>query len=331
MPRTFAQLYNELVGWIPKLDPNHARTLLQRAWDDIRNEWNWSFLQQRGVLFSPALITTGTVSVTQFSASFQMSAAAITALASISNPVITQRQIRIGQRIFTVATYDSGTGAGTFDDIYYDATNATAGYQLYRCYYGPPLDVTGGEVTDFYTYRSIYDPVSNKWLFPLHGQQADLNSRDPNRLAFGNPQSMYAYRTSVVLDPITSAPTYVPLFEMYPHPTAARVYPCVYFRRGGDMVLTEILPQSIPDQLIIERALWYGCKWAAMNQARWPELAGINWRLQSDDHARAYLEILKGSVRIDEELMIESMIPDFHRRPQVIDMAKWPGYSSIPL
>lgn len=322
MGRTYKEFCDEMMGWIPKLDPNLAKNMVQRAWRDIRDQWHWSFLQSKGSLYSPAVIATGTVSVTQYSSNFTMDAAAIVAIAAtgLSNPIITKRQIRLGQQWLSIATYDDITGIGTFDDLYYGSTNATSGYQIYRCYYGPPLNELGAEVTDFMTYRSIYNPTRAEYFNPIHGQQEFLNVKDPYRIMQGSPFSLYSYRTDSQNQP---------LFEMYPHPTNALFYPVIFQRRGLEMTTTEQLPPTIPDQLLLEYALMEGCKWAAMNQGRWPELQNTNWRLLGLDHERTCERLIADAKRQDEEVFIQSIIVNRDKIPRAIDEARWPGYFSI--
>lgn len=322
MGRTYQQFCDELMGWIPKIDPDLARLIVQRAWRDIRDQWHWSFLQAKGILYSPAVITAGTVNVVQYSPNFTMDATAIAAIAAtgLSNPIITKRQIRLGQQWLSIAAYDDITGIGAFDDLYYGATNATSGYQIYRCYYGPPLNALGAEVTDFAGYRSVFNPTSSEFFWPLHGSQEALNSSDPHRIRTGAAFSLYSYRTDA---------NNQPLFEMYPHPTSALFYPVVYQRRGEDLALTEQLPPTIPDLLLMEYCLMEGCKWAAMNSSRWPELANINWRLLGNDHEKDCARLMADAKRQDEEVFLQSIIVDYNRAPRGVDEALWPGYFSI--
>lgn len=313
MPLTFKDFYSEILGTIPKIPIPIAKRLINRAWRDVQDAHQWSFLQQEGVLFSPGVITSGTVSVTQFSNSITFDATARAAL-QVTNPVMTKRQFRVagGGEIYNfISTVNAGTGIATLDRPFIETTNSASGYLVYRCYYGPPqLGTSGTEVTDFLRYNTIYNPAISDYFRGVQLSRDLLNKMDPQRSNVGNnPYYLFTYKGS-------SDGT--PQFEMWPHPTASQAYLCSYQRRGVELSgATDVLPLVIPDDLILERALYLGCLWAEKNKARYTELKGINWMIIGKEHNKTYSNIdarnpglLEIACRQDEEAFPQSIIID---------------------
>jgi len=262
-----------------------------------------------GVLFSPGLISSGSFTLTQFSITAQADATAIAALSSISNPAITKRQIRFGSGgpIYNISAYNTGTGALTLDRIYRESSGSGTSYQLYRCYYGTPEDGAGTEVTDFERYNSIYNPTISSYFVGINMPRDLLNKRDPKSSATSNnPYYMFSYK---------SDSNNQPLWEMWPHPTSSKAYICSYQKRGDLLADSDVLPPTVPDQLVLERAYYYGCDWAFKNSSRLPELKGINWLLQKAVHQKTYSNIsnrepglLEIAHRQDEELFPQNIV-----------------------
>jgi hypothetical protein len=318
---TLEQLWNELIARVPSLDPGYAPKLIQRAWSDVRNLRSWSFLIGNGVLFSPGVITTGAAAVTQFSSTVTFNAAAIAVLNGISNPVLTLRQFRVGGGpIYSIAGLDASfaaNGIAKLDRPYLEATNAAAGYQCYRCYYGAPLVTvtaangtqTTTETSDFLRYRAIYNP-STLQRFRLYGTVEELNMMDPKRVTSGNPWALYTHASTVN--------TY---YEMYPQPLAAQSYICTYQKRGTDLTTGESLPAVISDELILERAYGFACVWAESAKGRIKELQGSNWMALAAASNGVYQDRLREASLRDEDLMRQNGVFD--------DLPYW-GYGQWP-
>lgn len=291
---TLEDLRNELLAHIDVIPLLLAEKLIQRAWAEIRARRQWSFLLSNGILFSPAEINTGTFSVSQFSTTAQADAAAITALSSVSNPLITLRQIRFaGGPLYEIAAYDSITGILTLARTYREETNTARAYACYRAYYGPPIKDDGVEETDFLRWVSIIDPSTTYWFTKLGGTRQELQMIDPNRASSGIPFGMYAFKSD--------STTKVPRFEMWPHPLSERAYIADYQKRGTDLLSGESLPPQVSDDLVLERALVRACNWAKINMGRYSSLKGVGWGDAAIEHQRNYIDLLKRAERDDEE------------------------------
>src|SRR4029077_17833005 len=139
----------ELRGAVPKLPFSFCGTLINRAFNVIRNSDLWSFNLYEGSWVSPAVVTTGTVSIQLGSDTVQFDAAATAAInqSQLDCPtsLITQRQLRPGNtagiaQIYNIIQYDQITGAATLDRFYADTPSESgASYQLYQLYYPAPF------------------------------------------------------------------------------------------------------------------------------------------------------------------------------------------------
>ena len=58
----FNDYVSELKGYVPSLSPFLAQKFVNRAWSDIQDADEWSFLEGQCILQVPALISTGSIS-----------------------------------------------------------------------------------------------------------------------------------------------------------------------------------------------------------------------------------------------------------------------------
>lgn len=127
----------ELRGTLPKLPTPFARTLINRAYKEIRDRNLWSFQIKEGQWISPAQITAGTATTTQGSTTIAMSQEATNAINTQGNAtysLLTQRQFRIGAGgIYNIYGWNPGGVASV------TITNGGSGYTL-----NPTVTITGG-------------------------------------------------------------------------------------------------------------------------------------------------------------------------------------------
>src|SRR6185295_16574988 len=92
----FSDLWNELTAQVRGLDSLLAQKLVNRAWSDIAGRYEWSWLRAQGVLSAPAAISTGTVSINQFSRNLTFNGAAATVLDAVGLDIpLSSRSIKI--------------------------------------------------------------------------------------------------------------------------------------------------------------------------------------------------------------------------------------------
>lgn len=295
---TLAQLGNELVGWLPKLDPLLAQTLVNRAWRDIRKSRRWSFLVSEGNLTAPSPITAGTVSTTQYqnTVTLDTTAAAAVNTAALSFPPLLGRQFRVsGNQIYTITAWD-GLSTLTLDRLYQEAGQAGQNYIIFQCYYAAPAP-------DFLRWASIMDPV-NSYRFRrrnLSWRKEQLDRRDPYRGAVGNPWVAATYKYG--LNTYNGQNYNVPFYELWPAPMQNIGYQVLYDREGLDAQPNDTFPAIIPDELLIEGAKLKGLDWLDLN--------GGQIQPATKTAARAsYLDLLNTAKRQDENVFLQNYFED---------------------
>lgn len=299
---SFIDLASQLSAKIPGLSPVLADTYINYAWRDVRDLRLWSFLQDDCAIYCPAQVTTGAVSITQFSADVTLDATASAAFLAISLPsplTGTALQIRFGGsggvaqvgQVYSITAVDSTVPAAvvlTLDRLVMESTNATAGYQVYRCYIRPT-------VTDFLKWVSI-DDMTNGYTLRRDYSSSYFDVRDPQRQAQGLAYYIGGFKGNPGTQPGAQ-------YELWPHPTSGQVFYCRYQRSGEDFTAnSEQQAPIIPDQLIIERALgYYAYPWAQANAGHFPALKQLNWPSLVNDSKRAFAEMLITAKKQDDE------------------------------
>lgn len=312
---SYADLWSEVLGHVPNLDALLAQRLVNRAYKDIREARQWSWLRGFGALLAPQVINTGTVTVTQYSNTIALDAAANPALNNLQHPLITQRQIRVSSGpMYNISGYDNGAATVTLDRIYMENSATAVPYQVYRCYY-QPADQNGDLATDFLLYRAVLNPVEG---FAIVGKnlrltRGELDARDPTRGAQDIAYTMASFTVDA---------NGVPFYEMWPHPTSNRAYLGLYIKRGLDLSPTVNPPITISSDMIVEHALEYAFDWAIANAGRFPNLKGVNWALLKAEQKRKYDRMLIDAKRNDDNIMLDNWIP------QLRDYLQYPPIDS---
>ena len=322
----FLNLVAELSGTLPGLSPLLAQTYINRAWQEIREARLWSFLVTDGVVVCPTQVTEGTAAIVQYSPTVTLDAAASAALlpqtAIGAVPGLTNLQIRFGAsspaigQVYSIVDVDTTTPTAlvlTLNRMVVEATNPTAGYQVYRPYITPP-------VPDFLKWVSLIDMVNAFAMTENNGRlsytSTYFDARDPQRQAQGFAYFCGSYAGAFVPDPISGAvvpnPNVdpgSPVYELWPHPTSGQTF-YVRFRRQGQPFAqpSDTQPSIIPDGLIIQRALgWHAYPFALANIAHFPTFKGVNW-MQLITTARAiYQDDLLAAKRQDDEQALQTV------------------------
>ncbi len=315
---TLLDLAAQLTGEIPGLPRLFAQKYVNKALEDIRKDRLWSWNMGEGILITPGAVSGGTVAVTQFSneVTFDSTAQAILTPLALANPPLIKRQFRVGggSPIYNILGYDDSTGIVTLDRIYTEATNASATYQIYRCYYDPPSVDGITPNTDFLRYLSILNPIQGYVISGrrLYLTRETLNRRDPLRGAQGQPYYAATYRPTPngFLAPGQTDPTAGQMqYELWPHPTSQAVLQCNYVKRHVDLSPADYLPAQLPSTLVVMKAFEAAYRWALQNQGRIPELRGTDWRFLLADSQKRYRVELMDAKRNDNEIMVTILSP----------------------
>ncbi len=301
---SFVDLSSELTGRMPGLSPFLADTFINRAWREIRDERQWSFLKEDCAIVCPVQATAGAVAITQFSATVTCDADASAALAvlaaSLPSPLdLTAVQIRFGGtgnagfsgQIYGIASADVSVPTAyvlTLDRVLVQTTNATSGYQCYRAYIKPTVD-------DFLNWVSVVD-MTNGWRLKKDYTSTMFDGKDPQRQAQGLAYYIGAFKGNPGTEPR-------PQYELWPHPTSGQVFYCRFQRQGQDFLLpTDQQSPIVPSSLIVERALGYHAyRWANENIGRIPQLKGPSYIALMLESRKVYMEQLVKAKRQDDE------------------------------
>lgn len=290
---SYKTLYEELRGMVPKLHLPLAKSFINRAWADVRRSNLWSFqLYEDAQWIVPAVINTGTVSVTLGSATVTPNAAALAAITAgvASYSTIPQRQFRVaGGTIYNITAYTGATL--TLDRVYSEATSAAAAYQIFQCYYAAPYI----DHLSFITVRNI--PTYSR--LDLNHDRQYLDGIDPQRSYYGSPAR---YVVPYKVDPVTTSTTYKYLLhELWPIPLAFTQFQLYGIRRGVDLTNPiDELPSQIGDDLIIARAKRYAYMWAE-SQKDTMSKGGPDYKFLVGETEDDYLTLLKSYRKDDME------------------------------
>jgi len=317
---TLLELSANLVGEIPSLPRLIAQKYINKAILEIRRDYLWSWNIGEGILVVPPLLSTGTVSVTQFSNHITFDAVAMAAIAPIENaiPPLIERQFRIPSGpIYNILSYDNTTGIAVLDRIYMETTNAGAQFAIYKCYYDPPSSDGVNPNNDFLRYLTILNNVQGYAISGkrLNQPRSNLNRRDPLRGAIGWPFYAFAYRPKPIADPATlnlttGGPTNGQMqYELWPHPTYSVALLCQYEKNHVDLVPNDYIPDTLPETLVMYRALEFGYRWAMQNVGRDPTLKGTDWRFLLAEIQKKYAMELVGAKRNDKEIVVTILRP----------------------
>lgn len=311
----YLDLVSELVQTVQNLPIALSAKFVQRAWDDICQRRTWSFLIKEGGFTAPVLISAGTVTLVQNSASVVVDATAGAALNAVvtATPPLVQRQFRVTTTggIYNILSWDNPSLTLVLDRPILEASAAGSGYGVYQCYFpGPPQSLQTNGVRDFQRFLSIMDPV-NGWTLRDGGSKASLDRRNAQRSTTDLAMRWFDYKA----DNFGNM-----LYEFSPGPSG-QSFVCLYKTRGlnyapGNWPLPAVLPES----LILDRALSKYCyRWLQLNPGQ-AQTAKMNWLATKQVDTAQWRIDLQAAELDDENIHMEALLPSLrHRWPFPID------------
>lgn len=287
----------ELRGIVPKLPISYAKTLINRAYADVRRQNLWSFQVYESNWIAPAVINAGTATAVQGSNQVTLNnaaAAAVNASITSYNP-INQRQFRIG--VSTVCSIVAWDGASilTLDRGFPDPPLvAGTGYQIYQVYYPAPFQ-------DHLSFVAVRDMVNFTDLI-LDKDESWLNEQDPQRTWYYFPTHVIPYLQGT--DPTNTATYQVQLFELWGVPQTNRAYQLYGIRKGTNLVNpTDTLPPVITEECVVAMAKYYAFEWAEANKGNLPRNQGSDWKFLMGETKARYDQVYKKLRMQDRELI----------------------------
>lgn len=283
----------ELRGSVPKVPFTYCKTLVNRAWADVRRRNLWSFLIFEANWSSPSIINGGTAAVTQGSTSVVLdaTAAALVNADTFTLSFITQRQFRVGiGTIYNIYGWD-GVNTLTLDRPYAEATRAAVAYSIYQVYYAAPMQ-------DFETFISVRDLTNFIDLF-LDKNRAQIDATDPQRTWFYFPTDVVPYQ----LDQNPLSSTYrFPMFELWGAPQYNLTWQLYGLRKGTDLVnLDDTLPPAVGEDCIMALARMYAYEWAEANRDIAPRHTGPDYRFLMGVAQKEYQDLFSNYRRVDRD------------------------------
>lgn len=299
----FLDMRTELRGQVPKLPFEFTKTLINRAYTDLRRQNLWSFQLFEGQWIAPPQVaSTGTVTTVQGSSSVTFDAtatAAINALAA-SQPysLITQRQFRIASGgIYNIWAWNSSTGVATLDRWYGEPSLTASQFSIFQCYYVPI--VANSPIRDFRTWISVRDMQNFVDLYTERYQMRDIDVQDPQRTWYGIPSDVIPYQD----DQNPTSPTYGSLmFFLWGIPTFNVNYQLYGIRHGVELVKpTDILPYVIGQDVVMARAKYYAYEWAEANKDTTPRNQGPDFKFLMGSANKEYSELFRKYRQLDRD------------------------------
>jgi len=300
----------ELKGYVPSLSPFLSQKFINRAWSDIRDSDDWSFLESMSIIQIPALVSTGAITFSQFQNTITCNAAASAALTpligavpvsltaqtnSAGQPLIgTGYQIRMTSGpLYSIISADVTNPAAivlTVDRIINEPSQTAIGYQAYRAYIGAPS-------LDFLSWTSVTN-VAEGYVIRgrrLSGTQDQLNAVDPQR---DSTEDMYFMFT------LYADANGMPVKEAWPGPVNQQGYIGMYKRRGQDLSATNDIPGNFPVNCLMERAKMYAAQFQATQKrisgddTNWQE----TWKMHRENYERPIYGELANAKKKDTSL-----------------------------
>jgi hypothetical protein len=257
-----------------------AEQLVNQALQKIYDAYNWSFLFAEDYIVTPNLIN-GTAQFTEFGTTIIVNAdlkVILDLIDSVNDVPLENRQIRsigndssVGSVIYTITNYDSLTSTLTINRPYLGPTNSATQVEIFKSFYNPPesakYEKDGKFYYDFSTINYLIDLTQNRKIRTEITQDL-LNKYDLNRTYRGNPASIVPNQVDA---------NGFPVFELYPIPTAKRIYKFIYKKKGRPLINDDdLLPNGISDELIIAKIKDLAYEWIEVNKSIYPELKVIN-------------------------------------------------------
>lgn len=196
----------------------------------------------------------------------------------------------------------------TLDRLFRESTNADIQMILARRYYSPLS-------TDFARLDHIYDPILGYEFGWEIGDPDEIDRIDAQRTATGNAYRVF-YREF-------DQDTALPVYELWPTPSAQRAFTVQYWRKSGEFTSdTEALPPQIPEQLLLMRARILAYEWAMVSDPDRDRrnsyanaLGYVRSKYSTEGQPGRPLGLLEQAKRKDKSIYRKAFIRAQRRRP----------------
>jgi hypothetical protein len=219
---TYGDLKFRLSQMFPGVSLDIIEGFINDRYAEVLGELPWSRLNVQAVLSLTAPYTTGTVAVTQGSASIALTGGAW-------DSTMTGRGFRVaGQSEYYQFSFSSSTAA-TLDRPFEGVTAAAAGYSVFQAVYPLPADCRLLEGNCFAA------PGFGELTRTTH---VEIDAFDPGRLVVGAPTKFAVY-----MDDSNAIPPQMQV-EVWPVPNVSMGLPFTYASDAGDLASTTTVLQA---------------------------------------------------------------------------------------
>jgi hypothetical protein len=287
---TYSGIAGKVLLRCPKAGPLLARDWVVNAFRRIAERRAWSWLIKQGQFIMYPMYTTGTVTLTQGSAT-------VPGVATGWTTAQIGRQFRTANNtpIYTVTAVDVVLQTLTLDLPWGPASVAGTQYKIYDAYVTVP--------SDFNYLITVWDPNYN-WQLHLTLTQRELNSWDAQRSNQGQPSAI-VFRDYYAA---TAGVPALPRFEIWPHVVSAYTLPYLYVARATDLNDTgALLPRYIRGDVLLQAAMLEASQWPGPS-ADEPNPYYSNTLARSLEDRLEYM--IQELERQDEEICINNIVYD---------------------
>lgn len=285
MPDSLESIARKIRLYVPNCPLPLAEEWVRDAFREINRRKLWSWAVAESQFTFPASYTTGTVTLTNGSASVTGSGTSWTEGAHKS----LQFRKQGDSRIFTVSAV-GGTTTLTLDRTWPDDTEADASYEIYQAYVTVP--------TDFKAFLAIRDPSDNDVRIRTK-DTAWLEAHDPERDDTGDPTYLVDLRWSSIDNR--------PMYEVWPHQKAQRDLVFLYWKKYADISRTQDVPYTVDGDILKNYALAEAADWPGTKDEPNPFFS----TRRADRFRAKFEEAVADLIRDDHEIYFRDLIQDW--------------------
>jgi hypothetical protein len=252
---TFGQIWNRVLLYCPDLPPPLAQEFVKITYHQVIGDHSWTDTRKDAEFLLPDAYTTGTITVTENSATVLGSGVDFT-----NGTLYVGRQLSVGNiaPFYTITAVTQSVPLGTYDTLtldraYENSTEAGVTYSIGQYYVEFP--------TDLYVLERIRDQANGWYLITQTYNQEYLDRVDVRRQSTGTPT------LCVVAPSRTDASTGIvyPRYELWPRVQAKRFYAYRYrsnpeLVNNSDRPISSLSPEVLVFGALRQAAIWPGTK-----------------------------------------------------------------------
>lgn len=299
---SFQSMAAEVHGCVPKIPYDYCKTLVNRAWRDVRRKNLWSFQ-----LFDTNWVTSNLIgnisnssplscNVTQGNNQVVFNAAANTAIAAIGPgpfPMpITALQFRVGvSTIYNIWAYNNTSATATLDRPYTDTTANNSNFVIGSYYMTVPY-------SDFVRFLNVVDMLDFQVL-DLSKNREWVAKQDPQLAQYFWPTHAVPYERE-----LNSANNNYGYFRylLWGLPQTSRTYQLLGIREGSDLINNgDTLPFCIGEDVVLSLAKCYAYEYAESSKGDNPRDQGPDWRFLIGTEQKNYDRLFREYRQRDRE------------------------------